>query len=98
MSKIPSISVEYARVSLTADVTLDAQTVELAFMGSYNTEPDTGDWVAATWLTPVGTTRTAGVLVGPGAHVLAEGKYYIWFRLTDTPEVPARYAGQITIT
>ena len=46
--KIPSISVEYARVSLTADVTLDAQTVELAFMGAYGVEPGPTDWVAAT--------------------------------------------------
>ena len=96
--KIPSISVEYARVSLTADVTLDAQAVELAFMGAYGVEPGPADWVAATWLTPAGTTRTAGVLIGPGQLVLAEGTHYVWFRLSDTPEVPTRQAGQITIT
>ena len=98
MTSIPSISVEYARVRLTADVELTSQTVELAFLASYSTEPSGGDWVAATWLTAAGTTRTAGVLVGPGQHVLAEGRWYVWYRLTDTPEVPARRAGQISIT
>lgn len=98
MSKIPSISVEYARVTLTADVTLDSQTVELAFMSSRQAEPTSGDWKTATWLTAVGKTRKAGVLVGPGELELAKGTWYMWFRLADTPEVPARYAGQLVIT
>lgn len=95
----PSISVEYARVRITANVSLSSQTVELAFMGSRTTEPGDSDWVTATWLGDAGTTRDAGVLVGPGQHVLAEGSYWVWFRVTDTPEIPARYAaGQLTIT
>lgn len=98
MTTIPSISVEYARVRLTADVELNSQTVELAFLSSYTAEPSGGDWHAATWLTPAGTTRTAGVLIGPGALVLAEGTWNVWWRLTDTPEVPARKAGRITIS
>lgn len=94
----PSISVEYARVRITANVSLSSQVVELAFMGSRTTEPSSGDWVTATWLGDAGTTRDAGVLVGPGQHVLAEGTWHCWFRVTDTPEVPARYAGTLTIT
>lgn len=94
----PSISTEYARVRITGDVTLSTQTVELAFMGSRTTEPSGGDWHTATWLGDAGTTRDAGVLVGPAGLVLAEGSFYVWFRVTDTPEVPARYAGTLVIT
>lgn len=98
MTTIPSISVEYARVRLTADVTLDSQTIEMAFVSGYTGEPASGDWHAATWLTPSGTARTAGVLIGTGGLVLAEGTWSVWWRLTDSPEVPARRAGTITIT
>ena len=95
---IPSISTEYARVKLTADVTLNTQTVELAFLTSSTAEPASGDWHTATWLGTADTTRYAGVLVGPNGLVLAEGVYQVWWRITDTPEVPARNAGRITIT
>jgi hypothetical protein len=97
-AQIPSISVEYARVRIIANVDLGSQLVEIAFVGSRTTEPVSGDWVTASWLGSTGTTREAGVLVGPGAHVLAEGTWYLWFRLTDSPEVPARYAGTLRIT
>lgn len=97
-ARIPSISVEFARVRITANVALGAQAVALAFMPSRTTEPESGDWVSAVWLGESGTTRDAGVLVGPGALALAEGTWQIWFRVTDTPEAPARHAGTLTIT
>lgn len=96
--EIPSISVEYARVRITADVTLNSQTVALAFLTSSTAEPAGGDWQTATWLGAADTTRYAGVLVGPGNLVLAEGVYWVWWKVTDTPEVPARRGGRITIT
>ena len=96
--EIPSVSTEYARVKITADVTLGSQTVELAFLSSSTAEPVSGDWQAATWLGDEGTTRYAGVLIGPSALVLAEGTWWCWFRLTDSPEVPTRRAGRLTIT
>jgi hypothetical protein len=94
----PSISTEYARVRVTGDVTLSTQTVELAFMSSRGTEPSSGDWRSATWLGTADTTRDAGVLVGPAGLVLAAATWYVWFRVTDTPEIPARYAGTLVIT
>ncbi|HOY80523.1 MAG TPA: hypothetical protein PLB92_00150 [Rhodoglobus sp.] len=98
MIKISSVSVEYVRVKLTADVELNSQTVELAILSSQAAEPDDGDWHAATWLTPEGKSRTAGVLVGTGGLVLPNGEYWVWFRLTDNPEKPAKRAGQLIIT
>lgn len=100
----PSISTEYARVRVTSDVNLSAQAVALAFTASRTTEPAGGDWQTATWLGTAETTidggyaRAAGVLVGPAGLVLAEGTWYVWFKVTDTPEVVARYAGTLTIT
>jgi hypothetical protein len=96
--EIPSISTEYARVRFTADVELGSQTVELAFMASMTAEPGPTDWKAATWLGSAGTTRYAGVLVGPDGLVLAEAVWWVWARLTDTPEKPAWRAGRISIT
>ena len=96
--EIPSVSTEYARVKITADVTLGSQVVALAFLTSSTAEPAGGDWQTATWLGSADTTRYAGVLVGPGALVLAEGTYWCWFKVTDSPEAPARRAGRLTIT
>lgn len=95
----PLISLEYARVNVTADEALGTQTVELAFMTSAPpAKPDTGDWQSATWLGAASTSNSAGVLVGPGALELPVGLYYVWFRVTSTPEVPARYAGTFEVT
>lgn len=100
-----SIATEYARARWTLNaegvaegLTFDAQVVQMAFLASSTAEPDTGDWVAATWLTAAGTSRTCGVLVGPGALVLAEGTWYVWTRLTDTPEIIPRKVGTLVIT
>jgi hypothetical protein len=95
---IPSVSTEYARVKISSDVSLGTQPVYLAFLTSSAAEPASGDWQTATWLGTADTTRYAGVLVGPGALVLAEGVYWCWFKVTDSPEVPARNAGRLTIT
>lgn len=94
----PSISLEYAKVDVVADETLGPQTVELALMTTYGTKPSSGDWRAATWLGQAGTSRSAGVLVGPGGLALPVGMYYLWFRITSAPEVPARYAGTFEVT
>lgn len=95
---IPSISTEYARVSITGDVELTSQAVQMAFLQSSTAEPSVGDWQTATWLTDPGVTRTAGVLVGPGALALDEGTWWVWWKVTDTPEIVARRAGRIEIT
>lgn len=99
----PSITQEYARVKLVANAALGTQTVELAFMADYDTKPGDSDWHAATWLEvdqtgPPSWSQHVGVMIGPSNLVLALGTWEMWFRLTDTPERPARRAGRITIT
>ena len=51
-----------------------------------------------------GSTDTAWVqmLIGPGTgadiNLTTAGKYDVWVRVTDSPEVPAILAGTITLT
>lgn len=96
---IPSISTEFATVELRANVELDAQPVSFVFKPEGIEPTLEEERQTAEWLTPVGNTRTAGVLVGPGAYVLAEGVWRIWWRLVDVTETPFRMAGgTVTIT
>lgn len=96
-----SISVEsreYIHVSVTADVTLDTQTVEFAFTLA-TTIDDTATWIPAEWEGAAGTTRTARLLIGSGsANALSVGNYTVWVRITDLTEAPVRSAGTVKVT
>ena len=94
-----TVSTEYigATIRETGGLDITAPAVELAYMAT-EAEPANGDWQAATWLDAVGPIRRAGVLVGPGGSTqLAAGDWRVWYRFTDTPEIPARPAGWITM-
>jgi hypothetical protein len=72
--------------------------VEMAFMGSRETEPADADWHDAEWAdTPRPTARC---LLGDGAGGvdLARGDWWAWVRVTGAVERPARLAGRIKIT
>lgn len=98
MTSQPSVTLEYVRVRITADVELNTQPVFLAFLTDPDAEPVTGDFQAATWLGAPGLSRLAGVNVGPDGLVLAEGDYQVWWKVIDNPEKPVRRAGSLTIT
>ncbi|MGR3875800.1 hypothetical protein ACUXZZ_45525 (plasmid) [Streptomyces graminifolii] len=76
-------------------------TVEFAFT-SIGGRPET--WYPGGWdgTDPIpGTTDyRAQVLIGPGSNgpVLAAGKYAVFLRITDQPEVPVMPVGQLNIT
>jgi hypothetical protein len=92
--------VEVTEQGLAYNPTTDV--VEFAFTPVGNRLPDT--WFTGSWdgTQPVpGTTAyRAQVLVGPGSSgpVLAVGKYQVWIRVTDSPEVPVLPVGQLAIT
>ncbi len=102
----PAASLEYVHVRVRdaisgADPTGD--TVKMAFMpGPAYATPQSSDWKAASWTTDLTQTPHAfyaRCLVGPGGTTtLAAGTYRLWVQLTDTPEIPARPVGDITIT
>jgi len=85
-----------ASVNPTGDV------VEFAFTG-IDAKPATGDWVLGSWdgtqPRPPGTSYIAHCLVGPGGTIqLAAGRYQMWVRITDNPEVPVIPFGLLNIT
>ena len=97
-----ALSTEYVKVPVAAVVngavfnpTVD--TVQMAFPVRGAT-PVSGDWKAASWETITGAYY-ARCLVGPtgGTIALVVGIYDVWVKVTDSPEVPARRAGQVTI-
>ena len=109
--RILSTSVEYVKVQVSAFVggvpTYDptADVVKMAFV-PINTDPVTGDFVAASWETQTVTTPNnvtylyfARCLVGPspGVKQLAAGVYQVFVKITDSPEVPIKYSGLIEV-
>lgn len=71
-------------------------TVQFAFMPTTPApaaDPGPSDWHAGSWDTVAPATYNAQVLVGPqnGGVVLTQGvEYYVWIRITDSPEVVVR--------
>lgn len=103
---LSAISLEYVQVPVLANLgtgpynpTGDA--VQMAFVHPRAT-PGFSDWLAAVWKTD--TTGTlpkyySCCLVGPGGTItLTPGQYDVWVKITDSPEVPAIFAGQVQIT
>jgi hypothetical protein len=93
-------STEYLHIEWQASVALDQQTVEFAFLTGKNPVPDSSTtWQTGEWEGDASITRTARLLVGPGAKVqLPTGKVAVFTRLHDSPEVPVRESGVITVT
>jgi hypothetical protein len=76
--------------------------VSFAFL-PLGSNPTSGDWMTGSWgtATAYGAPQyTARVLVGPGTggHPLPAGDYVTWMKITDSPEVPVRVVGNLTIT
>jgi hypothetical protein len=100
--ELSALSTEYVKTSVIAIVNgtvIDptSDTVQMAFP-LRGVSPVAGDWKAGSWETVSGL-RYARCLVGPagGTVTLAAGFYDCWLKVTDSPEVPARRVGQITV-
>lgn len=96
---------EYVRVPMASqragapyDPTADV--VQLAFLAGAG-PPQSGDWKTASWDTDSSTyppTYRAQCLVGPaGTVTLTAGVWSVWVKITDSPEVPVKRAGNIKI-
>lgn len=86
--RIPVGSSEYLKAPITADVELDAQTVQLSKDGGTS-------WLAAEWVGDAGTTRTARTS-SPVAWT--RGTYHVYAKLTDSPEVPIVKCGTVIVS
>jgi len=105
LCRVSSLATVYVKSDITdkvsglsVDITGDA--VQAAFVAP-GTDPDVGDWNSAIWqtdATTTPTTYTACCLVGPaGVITLAKGRYEMWVKVTDSPEVPVLPAGAIEV-
>lgn len=97
-------STEYIYSSVTADHDLTGKVIEVglpvkneAVTTWYDAEV-TG--VSQTSSSPARWTATFRLLIGPGGGVttLSEGSYDFTMRLTDSPEIPVRKAGSVSVT
>lgn len=72
----------------------------MAFLKT-SSAPSSGDWKSASWDTDSSTyppTYRTQCLVGPsGTVTLTAGIWTVWVKVTDSPEVPVKRAGQIKI-
>jgi len=76
-------------------------TVAFAFMPQATQVPGNSDWVTGSWDTNTSSVLypyNAKCLVGPsGTTTLGIGTYYVYVKITDSPEVPVLIAGQLQI-
>lgn len=97
---IATISDEYCLVDIRARLDPTADVVEMAFMATTD-KPGDDDWQTGSW-EPYGGRGpyVARCLIGDGddAVALDAGKYTVWVRITDDPEIPAKPAGNLIIT
>lgn len=104
-----ALSLEFVAAAITATsagapVNPTGDVVEFAFTSTASgAKPASGDWKTGSWdgtqpRTP-GNAYIAHCLVGPGGTVaLAAGRYTMWVRITDSPEIPVIPFGMINIT
>jgi hypothetical protein len=98
--RIPSESVEFlsAWVDSGGEATLSSQPVAIALTAERQDPDDDTTWLTASWTGTADTARAAAILIGPGtSHEIAEGRYEVWVRVVDNPEVPIVHAGRLTI-
>lgn len=104
MQSIDSLSREYVLAAVTATnagapYNPTADVVEFAFTAQ-GAKPTT--WYTGSWdTTPIPGTSSynARCLIGPGGTTtLTVGKWVVWLRITDSPEVPVRKTGLLTVT
>ena len=95
------LTTEYIRVPVTAlgnglpvDTSTDAAWLAFPVRKS---EPLDSDWQAALWESSAGQTYLA-VLVGPACPFnLPIGRYDVWVKIADNPEIPVRKIGPVII-
>lgn len=97
-------TLEFAQATITVDHVITVDTPIEVALPVANAEPAPGDWNAAT-VTGVTNavadrwTATYRVLIGPtGTIELPVGIYDWTVRLTDSPEIPIRFAGTLQVT
>lgn len=103
-TSLVEVLADVSAVRSGAAVNPSANTVQAAFITSppETASPGVSDWKTASWETDATTDPdqyAAKCLVGPsGAVTLTAGTYYMWLKITDSPEVPVTYSGIVKVT
>lgn len=93
---LSSLTREYVKTTVTANVNPTATPPEFAFMPA-GVEPAEADWETGEWESNA-APYVARILIGPGGTVvLADGKYKAWIRLTANPERPVEQFDSLTV-
>src|SRR5580704_9714297 len=105
MAGIPYLSLQYIGVPVRAALLTGApydptsDTVRMAFMPQVTQVPQPADWQQAIWAAQPASViypYAAYCLVGPGGTItLGIGRYVIWLKVTDNPEIPVLTAGYL---
>jgi len=101
---LPASTLEYVRFPVRATVNglpynPTSDVVQFAFLTLESAQPVGGDWKSGSWETGANSTYLARCLVGPsGTVTLTAGLYYVWIKITDSPEIPVILAGTVEIT
>lgn len=88
--EVPQGTVEYLYADVVADRTLNSQPVEIGL----GTTVTAATWDDAQWTGASGTSRSCRILLD-GSQVA--GRYAIFVRITDTPEIPIIKAGYLKV-
>lgn len=104
MLTLSQLTREYVRVAVDAGRTatgaaIDPTSLAVAMAFKASGLPADADWQPAVWSTQQGR-YFAACLIGPGgapALALAVGRYDVYLRLTDNPEVPVRRVDALQI-
>lgn len=104
MLTLSQLTREYVRVAVdagrdAAGLLIDPTSLAVSMAFRTSGLPVETDWKSASWATEKGR-YLARCLVGPGgapATPLAVGRYDVYLRLTDNPEVPVRRVGALQI-
>jgi hypothetical protein len=94
-------SLEEVPVTVTAPVGINptSDTVQMAFLSvPPPTQPTSLQWNTAAWQS-LSIPYVALCLVGPGGTItLTQGEWYVWIKVTASPEVPVKYAGLLQVS
>lgn len=94
-------SLEEVPVLVTAPTGVNptGDTVQMAFLPTPPpAQPGPSDWQVATWQS-TSTPYVALCLVGSGGTIaLTTGQWYVWLKITASPEVPVKYCGILQVS
>lgn len=85
---IPAGSIEFLKASITSDVELNAQTVQISIDGK-------ATWLPAVWVGTVGTTRTART--SSVVTWSTRGSFFVFAKIGDNPESPIVKCGRVDV-